>query len=872
MSQDGEHVIASKSNPTSAGRLPPLSRVILSILALAALIYGWRLFWFLTDDAYIAFRYVSNSLLGHGYVWNPPPFRPVEGYTSFLWVALLDVIWRVFRIPPPSAANVVSLLFASGSLLLGIAFLYKLKLPDRFRPPHRFVLFALVMTGVIANRTFLAWSSSGLETAMFNFFLTLWLYSALILPVGGRGRLFGISFASSMIYMTRPDGLLFVASTLLIIGLAMAGRTGSIPSFLKSGAGAWPLLAVPAHLLWRREFYGEWLPNTYFAKAIGGRDHLLSGLQYIGSFVLEYSLWVWIILLGLVAVRAVRNLRSHPPQAPPWIIAVGFTLIAVSGVTLLIRDHASLATGMLGFAVFGFLLIYLMKVTALKSVALLTIYGHIAYYTIHIGGDHFEYRVYSYLIPLAFLSFLWLLIRNGSGPRLTIAAMATFVVLSLPIPWLHWSASHNLSTHEETSFLKISMVETAERTLPVFPGILRSYLQVYDNWQFALIDRITCLRHQEHKVFHESQIARLPSRDEGSSIRSDSHPVLAGVSVGVASWVLPHVNIIDGLGLNDYVIARNPDLYPSGWMAHERRPPEGYIEGFRPNVIQEGRRFRIVERNRLLTASNIADHERKFASVVESRERDYTEAARWLRENTPASARIAHTGLAAGTNFKQRNVLEDTKGDLKDWRHILNYSLSANRPDYLIVSPYSYWRSVTETWWFGDLYRPLTDVGSLEIYERIMGGVGPEVVSIDAEFESGLHLHSATLTTASIDTAESVCVWLSFRLDHRLSSAYHFRVFLFNDSTGERHAPTDGWPFGDFNAFPTTVWPALKEIVMPVRIPIPSDLPSGDYRAGLQIFDTTLKRELPLTRPDGAGSSEVRFGEWRVGKANLLDE
>ena len=46
--------------------------------------YGWKLFFFSTDDAYIAFRYVSNSLAGHGLTWNARPFRPVEGYTSFL--------------------------------------------------------------------------------------------------------------------------------------------------------------------------------------------------------------------------------------------------------------------------------------------------------------------------------------------------------------------------------------------------------------------------------------------------------------------------------------------------------------------------------------------------------------------------------------------------------------------------------------------------------------------------------------------------------------------------------------------------------------------------------------------------------------------
>lgn len=71
---------------------------------------GWREFWFLTDDAFIAFRYVSNRMLGWGLVWNPPPFAPVEGYSSFLWVVLLEGVWRMTGVEPPAAANVMGLL------------------------------------------------------------------------------------------------------------------------------------------------------------------------------------------------------------------------------------------------------------------------------------------------------------------------------------------------------------------------------------------------------------------------------------------------------------------------------------------------------------------------------------------------------------------------------------------------------------------------------------------------------------------------------------------------------------------------------------------------------------------------------------------
>src|SRR5256885_2052719 len=77
-------------------------------LALLAL-WGWRELWFLTDDAFITFRYISNRRLGLGYVWNAPPFRPVEGYTNFLWMVLLDGAWSLFGLAPPVASTVLSL-------------------------------------------------------------------------------------------------------------------------------------------------------------------------------------------------------------------------------------------------------------------------------------------------------------------------------------------------------------------------------------------------------------------------------------------------------------------------------------------------------------------------------------------------------------------------------------------------------------------------------------------------------------------------------------------------------------------------------------------------------------------------------------------
>src|SRR5450432_2650612 len=98
-----------------------------ALAALAALAYlGWRQFAFLTDDAFITFRYIANHRLGWGYTWNPPPFRHVEGYSNFLWMVLLEGVWRLTGVTPPDSCNVVSLVFSYLTLALGLALVLRM--------------------------------------------------------------------------------------------------------------------------------------------------------------------------------------------------------------------------------------------------------------------------------------------------------------------------------------------------------------------------------------------------------------------------------------------------------------------------------------------------------------------------------------------------------------------------------------------------------------------------------------------------------------------------------------------------------------------------------------------------------------------------
>lgn len=527
--------------------------VIVLMLATLALLWGWQTFWFLCDDAYIAFRYVSNSLLGYGYTWNAPPFRPVEGYTSFLWVLLLDVVWRTFGVDPPRSANTISLLFSFGSVGAIALLVLRTRLPKELANRRVWIL-ALVLTGTLTNRTFLAWTSSGLETAMFTFFVLAWCAVGLTARPTSKS-LIGLSTLASLVALCRPDGLLFVCATALLCLIRVLPASSPDRRSLASLAPFAPFVVPLAHLLWRRWTYGFWLPNTWYAKAVSPWPE--SGVRYFASFALEYAWW-WTLVIAVVAgtvfvARAVQGAR------PEIDLTLWMRLCVVS----------TLAT-------------------------------QFAYYTFRVGGDHFEYRVYNHLVPLFLLAMPWLWGHlSARVVRWAPAVLAVQLLLGLPVPWLHWSLTRNLDTREETHVMRVPVE-------PHMPIVLRSYGRLFDELQDWLIVHHVGMRHQEHKVFGITQQERFPSRKAGLRLDPAKLPVLISHSVGVPGWIFARANIIDAFGLNDAVVARTP--IPESRerkMAHDREPPPGYLECFRANVGWDRRRIWANDREVPLTADDV---------------------------------------------------------------------------------------------------------------------------------------------------------------------------------------------------------------------------------------------------------------------------
>jgi arabinofuranosyltransferase len=493
---------------------------------------------FLCDDAYIHFRYASNLHEGRGIVWNDAPFAPVEG-AGFLWVIVLAAIWGLTGAAPPDAANPFSLGCGLAQFALLAFAADRLRDRDGRRLPAVVGLAALL--AVVGNRTVLQWWSGGLDTPLANVFGVWWALHAFRGPGARPARWLGVwSLAAALGALTRPDGLPAAAATAAVGGfLWLRGRLALRAAL----AGLSPLLLVVALTIWRKLYYGDWLPNTYHAKVVSSWPD--AGWRYFGCFALENGAWLW------------------PLVALAWLAAVLGRGPVAAARALLDRAPAAAAVAVVGF--------------------------NAAYYCVKVGGDHFEYRVLSQLATLGTLAVVAMAARLGRGPALPLAA-AGALLFACGAGWFH------LACTSATSAEGIAAVT------PRAPAALRPLTRWFDRQQVWLFFRYIGLRCNHHAARLRSLEPRFPARVRHPDAAT-TFPIRAESAVGLPGWMLPDVALIDVFGLNDWVVARTPvrpqaDVDPAvvakavrasdgdgdGWLAKEElRDALGAAFGARPD-------------------------------------------------------------------------------------------------------------------------------------------------------------------------------------------------------------------------------------------------------------------------------------------------
>lgn len=274
------------------------------------------------DDAYISFRYAENFAEGKGLVYNAG--ERVEGYTTFLWVLLLG-IGRALGGNTVILSEIYGVTFTLATFLL-------------LANSHRFLrgvppLASAIGTVFVACTGMISlYSMGGMEVPLAAFLVTL----AVLLYYRGRepeARLewtWGAAVVCVLATMTRPEcGLLFLVLFADRLAVSVVRRDWRFFYF----GFVFTVIYLP-YFLWRWDFYGHLLPNTFYAKVGDRLDQVARGYQFVAWFVrAEFLLLVPAVMAMLAGRNGYR--RYVPFTAVAVIIALQFVyVVAVGGDSL----------------------------------------------------------------------------------------------------------------------------------------------------------------------------------------------------------------------------------------------------------------------------------------------------------------------------------------------------------------------------------------------------------------------------------------------------------------------------------------------------------------------------------------------------------
>ena len=424
-----------------------------------------------------------------------------------------------------------------GSLAVLLGFAYQGPLRER----RTWAAFgALVL--LAANRTWAVWSTSGLETRQFTLFVLLGMYLMHVGQAKPR-RLIFASLAFVGAEFTRPEGsLLWALAGLWLLGEVVVARRCSWRGVLAFSVPF--VILVCAHFVWRHAYYGDWLPNTYYAKYL--RPWPEAGWRYFVAAGIETGAW---LLVPLAVVGTIARIRCGD-----WTHVLPSIVIA----------------------------------------------GHIAYLTF-IGGDHFELRPLDfYWPPLALASTEGILassarftrwVKSRWAPRVqllvALALLAIVVVYVSAVQQAKVDSTLRLSSRDETHLLIVKLSHENSPSLFALP-LMGLLIGVYNELEGYTLRHGVGTVWREHEVFWRDEMRKWARYGEVRGAQPlPIESVAARASIGVFGYYLADMVLLDQEGLTDRHVAHQPTKRSNEerYMAHDRiaEPEYLYSRGF--NIV-----------------------------------------------------------------------------------------------------------------------------------------------------------------------------------------------------------------------------------------------------------------------------------------------
>jgi arabinofuranosyltransferase len=295
---------------------------VLAVLCGAAFVLQLYHFWpFITDDAYISLRYSQRLLAGQGLTWNG--LRPaVEGYTNLLWVLLCAALGALgMRLDV--AAQALGIASTAAAMTAVAAQAYR-----DYPAKVRFVCALMGTMALALSAPVAVWSLGGLEQPLLAALLSWAAYYGVRWTAARKGlardaNRMGLLLALAV--WTRADAALFAA--LFYLGAVLADGVRPSTVIARARMLVLPVAAFVAQEIFRRAYYGEWVPNTAYVKVAFTWHRLRTGLKYDLVGARAEIVFMALVLTGCAALWVAGKRRQVIFLLTPALGWLGYILV-----------------------------------------------------------------------------------------------------------------------------------------------------------------------------------------------------------------------------------------------------------------------------------------------------------------------------------------------------------------------------------------------------------------------------------------------------------------------------------------------------------------------------------------------------------------
>ena len=216
---------------------------------------GGTRYFVLFEDAMISMRYARHVAAGHGFVWNIGE-EPIEGFTNLLWVIWMSVAHKLGL----SESKISLFIMLTGVFILLATGLVTSKIARKISDAPWVPIAVLAAT--LFDYPLVFWTLRGMEVGA----LTVCVYTLLWLALENEEkfsvpRTIAMGVVTAAALLIRSDSVVPVG-LITLYGFLTCERRWLFAAIIGAFAGG----AVGGQTMFRKAYFHESLPNTYYLK------------------------------------------------------------------------------------------------------------------------------------------------------------------------------------------------------------------------------------------------------------------------------------------------------------------------------------------------------------------------------------------------------------------------------------------------------------------------------------------------------------------------------------------------------------------------------------------------------------------------------